>query len=163
VEVPGCGLYRTGIALAGKADSVPAGTLVYFHNHSEQGPPLVQLPHANTHNHWTFHRKGYLVEGDGGEAFLAAMERLPRQGYYVATGPVGLGKDREVAARGLVQVGYNRAGHPIVFVPESRGASFSFPETGFRFESLEIFESLREAGFDRPVEPVEESGGDWLH
>ena len=82
-----CGIYKTTVA--SKEEQVPAGRLVSF-TITEQGPPIVLLPASNTHNKWTFHTRGYLVEDS---KFLDALERLPREGFYMlkATLSVGTG------------------------------------------------------------------------
>lgn len=156
MALPNCGLYRTGVALPGREEQLPAERLVYFHNHSKEGGPLVLPPRENTHNHWTFADRGYLVQGPGSEGFMEAMIALPRQGFYVVQRPIALSDGTQLPPRALVQVGYNGGGDAILFVPEGHGNGFWFPERGFRFDGLGIFESLREAGFDRPAAPVQQ-------
>ena len=73
MALPDCGIYRTGVALEGREEAVPAGTLVYFHNHSSDGAPLVLSPLDNVHNRWSFHDKGYLVKGEAAAAFIAGV------------------------------------------------------------------------------------------
>ena len=48
--LPSCGLYRTTKPLSGHEEQVPAGLLVYFHNHSDSGLPQVLSPDHNVHN-----------------------------------------------------------------------------------------------------------------
>ena len=149
-----CGLYRTGTALAGKEGAVGAGQLVYFHNHSKQGPPIVLLPTTNERNRWSFDERGYLIDGLGADGFLESLVALPREGFYAVLEPVGVTDGRVLAARSVVQVGYNRAGEAILFPGEAHGNGFVFPTAGFRFDGLTVFQRLREAGFDPPsVEP----------
>jgi len=151
MTLPACGLYKTGAALAGRETAIGEGQLVYFHNHSKQGPPLVLTAVSNTHNRWSFSDRGYLVQGDDAEGFLEALVALPREGFYAVRAPIGLTDDRVLPARSLVQVGYNRAGEPILFPAEARGNGFSFSDHGFRFFDLGVFERLAECGFDAPV------------
>lgn len=151
MATPACGLYRTGAALTGREAAIGAGQLVYFHNHSKQGPPLVLAAVANTHNRWDFSDRGYLVAGDGAEAFLTGLVPLPREGFYAVTAGISLVDERVLPPRSLVQVGYNRAGEPILFPAEHHGNGFSFSEHGFRFRDLVVFERLRKCGFDAPV------------
>ena len=61
-SVPDCGLYRAGVSLVNNEEKVPAGSLVSFHNHSDRGIPMVQTPHNNENNLWTFHSHGFGVE-----------------------------------------------------------------------------------------------------
>lgn len=140
------------MALEGRESAIGGGLLVYFHNHSKQGPPLVLTAVENTHNRWTFSDRGYLVQGPGAEAFLEGLVALPREGFYAVTAPITLTDGRVLAVRSLVQVGYNRAGEPILFPAEHRGNGFAFPDRGFRFFDLTVFERLSECGFDAPVE-----------
>lgn len=151
MATPECGLYRTGAALAGREAAIGAGQLVYFHNHSKQGPPLVLTAVSNTANRWDFSDRGYLVSGEGAEAFLAALVALPREGFYAVTAAITLVDDRVLGPRSLVQVGYNRSGDPILFPAEHRGNGFVFSDHGFRFRDLAVFERLRECGFDAPI------------
>ncbi len=146
-ELPKCGLYRTGITLPGSEDQVQAQSLVFFHNHSEQGSPLVLLPHANENNRWTFHERGYLVES---QPFIDELVPLISEGYYILSVHVHVGKDDMIPERSLVQVGYNRKAEPLMFVGRFEGNSIAFPVRGYRFESLDLFEQLEPAGFMVP-------------
>jgi hypothetical protein len=141
---PKCGLYRTGIPLEGKEDSVAAERLVFFHNHSEQGPPLVLMPSVNEHNRWQFHDRGYLVESPG---FLENLVPLRPEGFYILKGHVHVGRDEIIPERALVQLGYNRKAEPILFMGRFEGNTIVFPTTGYRFDSLDLFDHLEPAGF----------------
>lgn len=153
-ELPACGLYRTSVALEGKEQWVPEGVLVMFHNHSNQGPPLVLMPRDNKDNRWVFHEKGYLVDTDNAEEFLDGLVPLPRQGYYVIARHLHVGDAGILGERTLIQIGYNREGEPIVFPARFEGNGFRFPEKGYLFKDLGIFEHVEEAGFAAP-EPEE--------
>jgi hypothetical protein len=147
-ELPECGIYRTGIALAGQEETLPAGTLVYFHNHSEKGPPLVQLPLDNTHNRWTFSEKGWLVEDTG---FVEALVRLKPQGYYIISGQhIHVSREEILGEKTLVQLGYNRRGDSILFVGQFDGNTIQFPTQGYRFEAPSVQKMLSPAGFVVP-------------
>lgn len=148
--LPKCGLYATGEPLEGKEAAVPAGALVYFHNHSSQGPPLVLLPEVNKHNRWQFAERGYLVDSPNAGTFVAALAAVPAEGFYVAQRAIQLPEDEVLAPGTLVQIGYNRRAQPILFPAEFHGNGFSFPTHGYRFEGLGIFELLRSAGFGPP-------------
>ena len=149
MALPPCGIYRTTIALPGREEDVPAGRLVYFHNHSEQGPPIVLLPRSNTWNRWTFNERGLLVEGEAAALFIATLTSLPEEGLYIVQRPIGSGES-VLRPRTLVQVGYNPSGHVILFSAEPRDNGLSFPERGKRFEGLKVFDSLARASFDAP-------------
>jgi hypothetical protein len=151
--VPDCGLYRTTELLAGHESEFPAGTLVYFHNHSEAGPPEVFGPQHNVHNRWHFHGPGVVVRT---LAWTRTLEKVPEQGFYVLT--------RELSFEGgvwpkgaLVQLGYTRGAEPILFIAQLRG----------RLEENVLWFSDRGVGVTRdrlaelePVSVYEEPRGD---
>lgn len=142
LELPPCGLYRTGRALESEPEDVPAGILVMFHNHSNRGIPMLQLPYENEHNNWSFHKYGPGIEED--DDFIEAMAPLREQGIYF------LGEDLEtpdgtLPKFTLVQLGYNLNADPILFLAERQAEAnaLTFPETGYRFEDLDILGLLR--------------------
>lgn len=155
-----CGLYRTTTALPGREDAVPAGRLVYYHNHSDEGPPLVLLPAANAHNRWTFQERGYLASDPD---YPATLEPLPKEGLYVMRSHFHPTGGVVVAERTLVQLGYNTAGDPILFVPVVEGNAIRFPATGYRFETRGILSEMEPAGFVLPKQPADEPSGRLLH
>ena len=139
-----CGLYRTTAPLPGREDKLGAGQLVFYHNHSEQGSPLVLTPHASTDNRWEFHTKGWLVDDPG---WPATLEPLQPEGYYVLTQHVHLARHEEVLPeRTLVQLSYDRGGRVILFPARLEGRTIRFPERGFGFGD-DVFERLEPAGF----------------
>ncbi len=149
MALPPCGIYKTTFALPNREEEVPAGRLIYFHNHSEQGPPLVLLPKENTHNVWTFQERGYLVEGEGAPAFITTLASLPAEGLYLVQRAIDT-NDGGIPARTLVQVGYNPSGHAIVFPARAQANGFAFPDRGTRFEGFKVFDKLARASFDPP-------------
>jgi hypothetical protein len=160
MELKKCGLYVTGIALEGKEEAIAAGRLVYFHNHSRQGPPIVLLPDKNTHNRWTFADQGFLVDGAGAHAFMADLHARPKQGFYVATAKIEV-PGGEIPPRLLLQLGYNRRGEVILFPAQAHGNGLQFPEKGFRFADTGILASLRAADF--MVQRMPEASDRTLH
>jgi len=150
MALPPCGIYKTTLALPGREEEVPAQRLVYFHNHSEQGPPMVLLPKSNSHNRWTFHDRGYLIEGDAAPLFITTMVSLPEEGLYVVQRTIQTG-DGGIPARTLVQVGYNPSGHAILFPAQARDNGLTFPDRGTRFEALKVFDKLARAPFEAPL------------
>jgi len=142
-----CGLYRTTAPLPGKEEKVSAGRLVFYHNHSEQGPPLVLTPHANEHNVWTFHERGWLVEDPDWPETLVPL--LP-EGYYVLKAHVHLAKQEEVLPeRTLVQLGYDQRARPILFPAQFEGSTIRFSDRGYGFEDG-VFAALEPAPFVAP-------------
>ena len=128
-EVRPCGLYRTTAALPGHEEAVPPGRLVYFHNHSERGPPIVLLPASNTHNKWTFHPRGHLAQD---AAYLASLDSLKPEGLYRLREHFHPDASRVVAKGALAQLGYNRRADPILFFPQvvSGENAIMFPSSG---------------------------------
>ena len=159
MPLPPCGIYRTGLALEGKEAAVPADQLVYFHNHSTQGPPVVLLPEGNTHNRWRFQERGYLVDTPNAAAFVSALVPLPLEGCYVVTQALAV-TDRVLAPGTLVQIGYEPHGRPIVFPAAWEANGLSFPSKGFRFDDVGVVaRHLRHAGFGPPGTPMPSQPG----
>ncbi len=149
MSFPDCGIYKTAHSLKGKESAVGAGILIYFHNHSSQGPPLVLLPKANVHNHWSFSDKGYLVDTDNAEAFIEGLTPLPSQGLYVTAQPVTLG-ETELPARLLVQLGYDASARAIVFPARWEENGLVFPPRGFRVDLETLSGAFAPADFQVP-------------
>lgn len=145
--LPPCGLYRTTVALPGHESQVASDRLVYFHNHSEQGPPLVLMPQSNTHNRWTFHDRGYLVESP---EFIRALVPLRPEGYYVIRDHLHLSREEILPERTLVQLGYNREAEPILFVARFEENLIRFPDRGYRVNGPAVLEQLEPANFRAP-------------
>src|SRR5678815_1810646 len=74
MALPACGLYRTAREVVG----VPAGRLVYFHNHGDPGPGLY-LPESWALNRARFSQRGQTLSSD---ADADALEALPAEGFY---------------------------------------------------------------------------------
>lgn len=142
-----CGLYRTTLPLTDREEQVSARRLVYFHNHSEEGPPLLLLPRENTANRWAFHDRGYLVRDAD---WLVTLVPLPAEGLYVLQGHFHPPGGPVVQEKTLLQLGYNVAGDPILFVPTFEGNVIRFPASGYRFETLDILRDLTPAAFIVP-------------
>ncbi|MFT7622853.1 MAG: hypothetical protein ACI9WU_002028 [Myxococcota bacterium] len=152
-ELPSCGLYRTGRSLAGHEEAVPAGALIYFHNHSDQGPPLVLAATTNTNNKWTFSDRGWLAEDAG---FVRELIPLKREGLYVVSGRhLHLNREQILPEKSLVQVGYNRRGDTILFPAKFEANGIQFPERGFRFESPDVLQQLVGVNFVVPKAKAE--------
>lgn len=114
--LPDCGLYRTTKPLPGHEEQVPAGILVYFHNHSDSGLPVVLTPDHNVLNRWHFH--GPPIEFRGLQ-WASTLQKMPEEGFFT------LKKDLSFDGgswprNALVQLGYTRAGEPILFMARVR-------------------------------------------
>ena len=129
-DLPPCGVYRTGLALG---DEVPAGRLVYFHNHGDPGPG-VYLP-AN----WTANRARWVEQGHTipSPAWAASLVPLPVEGFYRVREPFACcrKKCREYEADLLVQLGYDGNAQPLLFVPEWTSAGLALPELGVALDA----------------------------
>ena len=147
-NLPNCGLYRTGIALVGQEQNVPEGILVMFHNHSDQGPPIVLNPESNEHNCWTFHQRGWSVND---ASFLRSLIPLKPEGLYEIKGELLVDRDQRIAPKTLVQLGYNRTGDSILFVGEFVQNTIHFPNKGFRFPNPKVQEHLSTVSFRVPA------------
>lgn len=123
-DLPPCGLYRTMKSIAG----VEAGRLVYFHNHGDPGPGIY-YPERWTHNraHWAANGSTITLPLDPG-----ALKALPAEGFYrVASTFVCCAKKCvEFQPDQMVQLGYNGAGKPLLFMPELAGGAITTPERG---------------------------------
>ncbi len=114
--LPDCGLYLTSKPLPGHEEKIPANTLVYFHNHSDSGPPSVLAPDHNIYNRWHFH--GPPIEFRG-LSWADSLKKVPEQGFFTLRKELTFdgGKWPKGA---LVQLGYTRAAEPILFIARVR-------------------------------------------
>ena len=124
-DLPPCGVYRSSKPLG---DAVPAGRLVYFHNHGEPGPG-VYLPEGWAQNRARWHKHGTPIPEP---EWAASLEPLAPEGLYrVREAFDCCAKHCRTFEPGmLVQLGYNAAAEAILFVPEWTPAGLGFPEQG---------------------------------
>src|SRR5437868_15144152 len=106
--LPPCGLYRT----LSPVGSIPAGRLVYFHNHGDPGPGLY-LPEGFRHNRVELQSRGMLLPSPEDVRWL---EPLPPEGFYRVSEAFYCCEKRCRAFEPdmLVQLGYNAAGEASV-------------------------------------------------
>jgi hypothetical protein len=143
--LPDCGLYRTTRALPDHEDEVPSGLLVYFHNHSDSGLPVVIPPEHNIHNRWHFHGPGVTFRG---LSWADSLVTVPAEGFYMLRKPLSFdGGDWPKAA--IVQLGYTRNGDPILFIGQVRAQLaendlfFSDRGVGITRDQLALLEPLQ--------------------
>lgn len=150
MPLPPCGLYATTRAL----DAVPAGRLVYFHNHGDPGPGIY-LPSGWSGNRASWHGRGTTVVDP---AWADTLKPLPAEGLYrVAQGFFCCErKCREFPAETLVQLGYDGEATPILFVPEWSAHGLGFPERGARLDGTQLGQlvPLRVATAPQPAGPT---------
>jgi hypothetical protein len=142
--LPDCGLFRTTKPLPGHEEEIPAGILVYFHNHSDSGLPVVVAPEHNVHNRWHFHGAGIPFRG---LSWADSMVQLPVEGFYMLRKALSFeGGDWPKGT--LVQLGYTRNADPIVFIAQARAQLdendlfFSNSGVGITREQLAMLEPL---------------------
>lgn len=141
------GLYVTTRPLSGHEEHVPAGTLVMFHQQSEQGYPIVTLPRDNHNNRWRFFERGYLVKDT---EYLKTLSPRRAEGFYILNRAVHLNTETIIPKRTLVQLSYSRKGTPIVYIGTFEGNTISFPTAGYKF-SEQVLGFLTDAGFRAPT------------
>lgn len=123
-SLPPCGLYRTLDALG----EIPAGRLVYFHNHGDPGPG-VYFPEKWTHNRAHFAERGTLLP----QVFDSrSLKQLPNEGLYRVTSAFFCCDKNCVRfePESLVQLAYNGAGDGLLFFPEFTANGLRLPERG---------------------------------
>jgi hypothetical protein len=122
--LPACGLYRTTTRLG----DVPAGRLVFFHNHGDPGPGIY-LPTGWRQNRALFQDRGVLIPGGW---WAATLDPLIPEGLYRVARPFHCCDKRCTTfdVDQLLQVGYTAEATPLVFVPEFIDAVFTLPEQG---------------------------------
>jgi hypothetical protein len=141
-----CGLYRAVKALPGSEDKIPAGALIYFHNHSANSSPLpsvIPCDH-NIQNRWHFHEET-AINNVRSPSWVESLEKMPDQGFYTLR--------RELTFEGgswpkgsIVQLGYTRTADPILFIARVRPALeendlfFSDKGVGIQRDQLNILE-----------------------
>ncbi len=123
-DLPPCGLYQTLFPIG----EVPAGRLVYFHNHGTPGPGLY-LPERWTHNRAHFSPKGMTVPPDFERRSLRA---LPAEGFYrVKTAFFCCAKKCvRYEPEAFLQLGYNGSARALLFVPELAAGAIGVPDRG---------------------------------
>jgi hypothetical protein len=124
MHLPPCGLYRTLAALG----SIPAGRLVYFHNHGDPGPGLY-LPAGWKHNRVEIQERGTTLSDPD---LLRHLEPLPPEGLYRVLDSFHCceRKCRLFDPEQLVELGYNAEGQAIIFVPELVDGMLAIPSSG---------------------------------
>jgi len=129
---PPCGIYRTTQALEG----IPAGRLVYFHNHGDPGPGIY-LPERWSNNRAQWQARGATVPSP---AWSATLAPIAAEGLYRVSEEFFCcdKRCRKYEVGLLVQLGYDGEAHPLLFVPEWTDAGMSFPLEGLKFEGVNL-------------------------
>lgn len=129
--LPPCGLYKTTGPIQIDESRIKEGLLVSFHNHSDQGPPIILLPEKNVHNRWTFQNRGYLIKD---KSLMHSLKPLKAEGLYRVRESFQPNNTQLVSKNALVQLGYTAKAEPIIFLPQpvSEENAFSFPAKGLK-------------------------------
>lgn len=124
MSLPPCGLYRTRAAIG----AIPAGKLVFFHNHGDPGPGLY-LPSGWKRNRVELQQRGQTLED---LELVSQLEPLPAEGLYRVIEPFFCCERqcRQFETEMLVELGYNADGAPIVFLPELVDGMLAIPTSG---------------------------------
>ena len=152
-ELPPCGIYRTRAPIG----SVPAGRLVYFHNHGNPGAG-VYLPSSWRGNRARFEARGHLLPDTPG---ADALERLAPEGFYRVTSAFHCcdKRCRRFEPDHLVQLGYDGSANPILFVPQWIDGRLAIPDRGTRIDADRI-ERLAPLAVPIADTPVHDEGAD---
>lgn len=144
--LPPCGLYRTTTALG---DHVPAGRLVYFHDHGDPGPG-VYLPRGWSLNRAQWHDRGHTVPPD----WAATLQPLAPEGLYrVREAFTCCPRNcRTYEPDTLVQLGYDGEAGALLFLPEWTASGLAIPELGAAIDAdrVRALAPLRVAQGDAP-------------
>ena len=147
MALPPCGLYRTTAEVAG----VPAGRLVYFHNHGDPGPGIY-LPTSWRLNRATFDQRGHTLKDDDDAGHLASVAG---EGLYVVKEAFWCCEKhcRRFEPDTLVQLGYNAGADPILFLPTLGDSGLGLPDRGSKTSHAELakLSRLKVAREDAPV------------
>ncbi len=129
-DPPPCGIYRTKDAIG----EVPAGRLVYFHNHGDPGPGIY-LPSGWKGNKARFHERGHTLPD---LETADSLVRLASEGFYRVVEPFFCCEKecRRFETDHLVQLGYDAAATPILFTPEMVDGAMALPEHGARIDAV---------------------------
>lgn len=152
-DLPACGLYRTTRPL----ESVPAGALVYFHNHGEPGPG-VYLPSGWAQNRARWHARGQTVQDP---EWARSLHALPAEGLYRVRERFFCceRRCRAFEPEALVQLGYDAQATPILFVPAWGPQGLVFPDAGSKVDEPNLEKLVRLAVDALPSGPATAPGG----
>lgn len=128
-ELPPCGLYKTTVSLS---QHLPAGQLVYFHNHGQPGAG-VYLPQSWNFNRVIWQDQGHVIPN---EAWAQTLAPLPPEGLYRVVESFFCCSQncQRFETDMLVQLGYNGRAEAILFLPELTSQGMAFPEKGSAFD-----------------------------
>jgi hypothetical protein len=132
LALPECGIFVTTQPIA----EVPAGRLVYFHNHGDPGPGIY-LPASWRANRAVFQPEGLTLPDP---ALASTLKALAQEGFYAVREPFDCcaQRCRRFEADDFVQLGYDARAQPILFLPELVGTAIAIPELGTRIDDFRV-------------------------
>jgi len=128
-----CGIYRTTEPIG---ESIPAGVLVYYHNHGDPGPG-VYLPLDWKNNRAIFDEEGTTVPD---EDYAATLLPLLPEGFYRVAEPFYCCEEQcqYFEQDLLVQLGYNGDAQAILFIPELIEGAMALPAEGTLVDDAQL-------------------------
>lgn len=135
------GIYKTTKFLPEHEATVAPNMLILIRTDAEFAPASVLLPVNNLHNQWRFQMPGVKVPKVSygwGESLI----KLPHEGFYRLTREFSFGDGGKWLVNAVVQLGYTRAGEPILFIAQRRTPLTSnelfFSDKGVKIELKDI-------------------------
>lgn len=135
------GIYKTTKFLPGNEATVAPNMLILIRTDGEFAPASVLLPVQNIHNQWRFQMPGVkvpTVSYGWGESLV----KLPHEGFYRLTREFKFGDTGRWLPNAIVQLGYTRAGEPILFIAQRRAPLVAndlfFSDKGVKVEMSDI-------------------------
>lgn len=135
------GIYKTTKFLPGHEATVAPNMLVLIRTDAEFAPASVLLPVSNVQNQWRFQMPGVRVPASSfgwGDSLI----KLPHEGFYRLTQEFTFGESGRWLKNAIVQLGYTRAGEPILFIAQRRSPLVSndlfFSDKGVKVELAQL-------------------------
>ncbi|MEZ4385300.1 MAG: hypothetical protein R3A79_28495 [Nannocystaceae bacterium] len=134
------GIYKTTKALPEHEPTIQPGMLILIRTDGEFAPASVLTPVQNIHNQWRFQMPGIKVPTrDYGWA--DSLVKLPHEGFYRLTREYTFPNGGRWLENAIVQLGYTRAGEPILFIAQRRsplvGNDLWFSDKGVKLDLTE--------------------------
>lgn len=135
------GIYKTTKALSGHESQISANLLVLVRTDGEFAPASILVPVRNLNNQWRFQLPGVKISKDSFD-WGQTLVKLPREGFYRLTSEFSLGESGHWPPNTIVQLGYNRAAEPIIFIAQRRVPLVSndlfFSDKGVKIEMAQL-------------------------
>jgi hypothetical protein len=135
------GIYKTTKFLPEHEATVAPNMLILIRTDAEFAPASVLLPVQNIHNQWRFQMPGVKVPRND-LRWGDSLVKLPHEGFYRLTREYRFGETGRWLTNAIVQLGYTRAGDPILFIAQRRSPLVAndlfFSEKGVKVEMSDI-------------------------